>query len=85
MYRKNRRQITQWSTVIGRHGQVALPPNAAEFYVGCRVFLWIGEARLEIRRKPKVGPNGRYCSRRVRKIFSIKRMMPIKGRGRKSR
>lgn len=80
MYRNNRRQATQWSTVIGRHGQVMLPPTATEFYVGCRVFFWIGEARVEIRCKPKVWPNGRYCSCRVRRIFSVKRIAPVKGR-----
>lgn len=79
MYWKNRRQTTQWSTVIGRHGQVALPPTATEFYVGCRVFFWIDEARLEIRRKPKVWPNGRYCSRRVRRISSVKGITPVNG------
>lgn len=77
MYRKNRRQTTQWSTVIGRHGQVAFPPNATEFYVGCRVFFWIYEARVEIRRKPKVWPNGRYCTRRVRRISLVKQITPI--------
>lgn len=61
------RQTSMWTVTLNRDRRMVLPPTAAEFTVGRKIYLKLMGEKLLCTITP-VLVNGRYISTRVRRI-----------------